>query len=129
MSQERWSLITYLCFFNRCDEEDLNFKIAENKRGNFWFIQNFKLCTRYNNKVGKKIRIYAKGITDKSSRELYAFRYYRNGINVESYYKNKYNITLAFPELPCIYAIRGLSKCGDPHIDLFPIELIDILGS
>ena len=79
--------------------------------------------------MGKKIRIYAKGITDKNSRELYAFRYYRNGINVESYYKNKYNITLAFPELPCIYTIRGLSKYGDPHIDLFPIELIDIIGS
>ena len=82
-------------FFNRCDEEDLKSKIFANKNGNFWFIQNFKLCTLYNNKVGKKIRIYTKGITDKSSRELYAFKHYRSGINVESYYKNKYNITLA----------------------------------
>ena len=60
MLQEGRSLISMLYFFNQCDEEVLKSKILENKRGNFWCIQNFKLYTRYSNKPGKRAQFMPK---------------------------------------------------------------------
>lgn len=116
MEQKKQSLLEALAEFNNTKSSKLEYPLRQRSQANLEYIKTLSpLETTY----GRKIDVHS--LTKRNATELHAFRWHRCKATVEQYYFIKHNITLTYPNLPCI-VVKG----GNGHLYFYPIEMLYI---
>jgi hypothetical protein len=117
----KYSLILFLCTYNRCNEQNLAFILRKRRRENLQLLQFLTVTMP----LGRsEYGVTAHGLTSDGARRLFSHRNHRSRTTVESYYFVKYGITLQHPHLPCIITYGGWTSSGGSHECYFPIEVL-----
>jgi hypothetical protein len=113
-----------------CSLDELPDAIHYKRDANLKFLQFCSsiqpIVTTYKNRNGQRRMIQPDGISTNGPYTEMALRDHRSHTSVASYYKIKHKITLLYPRLQCILYSVGHTKYGDKHVELFPIELLEI---